>query len=175
MNLPVKKIELVILKEKIVDILEDLQQEGILEIISEKEKECLLDVDDYKLRLSEVNFALTFLENFKPKENFAKSLIFSFVPTKETLKNERLLSIVKSNELQGVVLKCAEKEEKINKLEARREELLKEVDVLKRFFGTSVFLTEKFESIDFFAGVVASKDKDLFLNETRTLFRRRIF
>jgi V/A-type H+/Na+-transporting ATPase subunit I len=165
MNLPVKKIELVILKEKLIDILEDLQQEGILEIISEKGKKGLSEVDDYKLRLSEVNFALTFLENFKPKENFAKSLIFSFVPTKEIIKSEKLLDVVKSNELQRVIAKCAQKEEKINNLETRREELSKEVDILEKFFGTTVFLTEELKSVDFFAGFVAKKDKELFLKE----------
>lgn len=165
MNLPVKKIELVILKEKISDVLEDLQQEGILEIISEKEKERLSEVDGYKLRLSEVNFALAFLENFKPKENFAKSLIFSFVPTKEILENEKLLDIVNSKELQKVTHECAKKEEKINKLKVKKEELLKAIDVLERFSETSVFLTQKFDSVDFFAGSVVNKDKELFLKE----------
>ncbi len=166
MNLSVKKIEITCLKENISSLLEKLQDGGYLEVISEDEKEVSnSSKGEYHLRLSEVSFAISFLENFKPKENFAKNLIFSFVPLKEEVKEEELLELSSSVKIKEVVLNCGSIEEKINKLDARKEELLNEINVLKRFSKTSVFLKNDLKEVNYFTGTIQSKDKDSFLDD----------
>jgi V/A-type H+/Na+-transporting ATPase subunit I len=165
MNLPVKKIEVVVPNESLVDVIDGFQEVGCLEIIPEKDEQKTKKAGDYKLRLSEVNFVLTFLENFKPKENFAKSLIYSFVPTKEEVKKEELLEIANSLEIREIITKCASLEEKINRLEAKKEKLQGEIDVLERFSGTSVFLEKNLKGVEYFAGLIEGKDKEKFIEE----------
>ncbi len=167
MNLPVKKIELVLPNEKLERLLDILQSSGSLEIISEEEttEEGIANENDYKLRMSEANFALSFLEEFKPKENFVKNLIFSFVPTKDVIKENELKEIVLSSKTKDIVRECARIEEKINKLKSRREELIGEIGVLQNFSGTSVFLERGLDKINYFTGSVETKDKEDFLRE----------
>jgi V/A-type H+/Na+-transporting ATPase subunit I len=165
MNLPVKKIEVVVPNENLTNVIDGFQEEGCLEIIPEKREYNGEKMEDYKLRLSEVNFALTFLGDFKPKENFAKSLIFSFVPIKEELKKEELLEIVNSSEIKEIVIKCAFLEEKINKLETQKEKIQGEIDVLERFYRTSVFLEKNLKTVEYFAGLVDGKDTENFVSE----------
>ncbi len=167
MNIPVKKIELVLPKNGVNGLLDILQSSESLEIISENETDEDNEMKDenYKLRLSEVNFTLTFLEEFKPKENFAKNLIFSFVPSVDSLKEEELKEIVESTKVKQVVRECAHIEEKINTLESRKEELVGEVSVLEKFSKTSVFLDNGLTRTGYFAGSIETKKKEEFLGE----------
>ncbi len=170
MNVDVKKIELLFPKEVTVSLLDKLQTEGVLEII---EKKNLKNEDnpsraDYNLKLSEVNFAINFLEKFKPQESFAKSLLFSFVSQKETLTKEELDKIVSSKDVTDVVQKTATTEEKINKLETRKEELTNEINVIRKFQKTSVVREKDLKSVSFFAGSVAKKDKDSLLEDLKS-------
>ncbi len=167
MNLPVRKIELIIPKENTLNILDKLQAEECLEVISESSVEDfeIVPKEDYKLRLSEANFALTFLENFRSQENFIKNLIFSFVPTKETLKEEEMVEIAQSAKIKEVVSSCASIEEVINKLQLKKENLLEERDVLEKFSNTSVFFRSDLQNVEYFAGTVEKKDKESFICE----------
>ncbi len=161
MNLPVKKIELVLPREGINNLLDDLQSKGFLEIISkESAKESTPEKSDYDIRLSEIEFVLSFLERFKPKEGFAKNLIYSFVPEKESFKEEELREIFNSKKVKEAVEKCSLLEEKINKMEARKEELLNEISVLRRFENVSAFKQNDLKKVDCFVGSVDIKEKD---------------
>ena len=167
MNLDVKKIEVVIPKENTRSLLESFQNKGFLEIIESEEfsEGDTASKADYKLKMSEANFALSFLENFKPKENFVKNLIFSFVPQKEAISREDLEKITASKEIGDVIVKCSKIEEDVNRLESRKEELRSEIEVIKRFLKTSVYRGERLNSFNFYAGQIAKKDKDIFLKE----------
>ena len=167
MNLPVRKIELIIPKENTLNILDKLQAKECLEVISESSEEDfeIAPKEDYKLRLSEVNFALTFLDNFKSQENFIKNLVFSFVPVKEALREEEIREIAQSTKIREVVSNCASIEEKINKLQLRKENLLEERDVLERFSETSVFFRNDLQNVEYFAGTIEKKDKESFICE----------
>ncbi len=169
MNVDVKKIELVIPKDKTLSLLDIFQNEGFLEIIEKKDKEEeTLIKADYKIKMSEVNFALSFLENFKPKENFAKNLIFSFVPQKEEVKKEDLEKIIKSTEVRDVIESCSLKEEKINRLRSQKEILESEVLIIERFKNTSLKKDYALKNFSFFAGTVNKKDKEALINDLAT-------
>jgi len=167
MNLPVKKIELVLPKQGLNNLLDSLQFGGYVEIIPKErlEESDALEKNNYSLRLSEINFARSFLENFKPKESFAKNLIYSFVPEKETVEEGYLQEIADSSKIREVVERCAFLEEKINKLESKREELSGEISVLEKFSRTSVFKENDLQKVGSFAGSVAIKEKEMFLGD----------
>jgi V/A-type H+/Na+-transporting ATPase subunit I len=166
MNLLVKKIELVLPKDKIEETLDSLQEGGFLEIIPTSEQEFAINQDkDYKLQLSEVNFALSFLENFQEKESFLKNLISSFVPIKEKITEEQIKEIVYSPETKETIEKCASIEEEINELESEKEILSGEVSALSKFKETSVFLGEDLKQTTYFAGSIEAKHKESFLKE----------
>lgn len=164
MNLAVKKIELILPKNKKEACLDSLQKEGFLEIIPSNDSGAE-EKKDYKFKLSEVNFALSFLEKFKPKENFLKNLILSFVPLKRKINQADLDEIIESSETKEIVEKCALIEEKINKLEVRKNKLLEQAAVLEKFKGTSVVGDNGLKKTDYFAGSINIKEKDSFLSE----------
>ncbi|MBM3250984.1 MAG: hypothetical protein FJZ07_02005 [Candidatus Nealsonbacteria bacterium] len=167
MNLPVKKIELILPKNRISELVEELQSGAFLEVIAGSETQEAADKkgDDYGLRLSEVNFALSFLENFKPKENFIKNIIFGLVSLKENIKESELRETVDSAEVKTVIQKCALLEEKINKLEVRKKQLFEESEVLEKFCGASIASGKILERVSYFIGSIDNKSKDDFLNE----------
>ncbi len=167
MNLPVKKIELILLKENIEDTLNELQEGSFLEIIpnSESSEVDFLNNCDYKLRLSEVNFALSFLENFKPKENFIQNLIFSFIPEKKIIKESELNEIVESQEIKKMIQDCAQIEEKINQLKSEKKRIADEVILLEKIKNTSILSGKELKRTDYFLGYIEAKDKESFLQE----------
>lgn len=166
MNTDVKKIELIIPKSKMASLLDTFQSKSFLEVIEKEEKEGETPSKaDYKLKMSEVNFALSFLENFRPKENFIKNLIFSFVPQKEEIKREELEKITRSKEIGDIIAKCAEKEERINQLKSRKEELLVEIFILEKFRNTSLYKDHSLRKYFYFAGVINKKNKQEFLTD----------
>jgi V/A-type H+/Na+-transporting ATPase subunit I len=170
MNLPVKKIELILPKEDIKKTIDNLQSGGFLEIISnyeEEGKDFFEQKEDYKLRLSEVEFVLSFLKEFEEKESFAKNLILSFAPVKEPITREEIEKIASSQKIKDVVRKCALIEEKINKLKIRKEELGAKKDVVERFLGTTVFTGKKISKIVYFAGTINLEEKEDFLNKAK--------
>ncbi len=163
MNLPVKKIELVLPKEGLPEIIDNLQKRGSLEIIpgneNSEEAKGFLD-NECDFASSDVIFALSFLENFRPKENFIKNLIFSFVPIKENFTEEELKEIATSSKIGEVVRACGKLEEKINLLTSRKEDLLKELSIIKKFRGTTIFLDKEIEKVSYFAGTINIKNKE---------------
>ncbi len=166
MNLPVSKIELILPQKGMEKILDKLQSGGFIEIIpKEKREEEDSKNSDFSAALSEVNFALSFLRDFAPKEGFLRGLIYSFIPSKQRIKSSDLSDIVNSSEVKDVAQKCAEIEEKVNQLESRREELLSEIEILERFKGTSAVAKEKLDRADHFVGRINSRDKKKFLEE----------
>ena len=175
MNLSVKKIELILPQRNINKTLEKLQEQGILEVIpttdsGEDSSESLSeDIDGrrrgYQLELSEVNFAFSFLEKFKKKENFLKNLISSFVPLKKIVKQENLEKIIQCSKTKEVIKSCALIEEKINKLETKKNQLSDEITILNKFQETSVVAGKKLNKIDYFAGSISLKEKESFLKE----------
>ncbi len=169
MNLAVKKIELILPKKETARSLEELQKAGFLEIIpaEDNSEESPEQEKNYRLKLSEVNFALSFLENFKPKENFLKNLILSFVPLKRNIKEADLRKIIESDEVKNIVQRCAEIEEKINRLESKKDKLVDEINILEKFKKTSIVAGPEMAKIDYFAGSVALKDKNNFLDELK--------
>ncbi len=166
MNTDVKKIEIVVPKDNVFSLLEAFQGKGFLEVIekSQKEEETSSKAE-YKMKMSEINFALSFLQNFEPKENFFKNLIFSFVPQKEAVKKDDLDKIINSREIGGVISKCSQKEEKINQLKSRKDELLGELSVLERFESTSLYKDRSIRNFFYYAGVINKKEKENFLND----------
>ncbi len=168
MNTDVKKIELIIPKSKMLSLLDTFQSKGFLEVIEKQDKEGETPSKaDYKIKMSEVNFALSFLENFKPKENFAKNLIFSFVPQKEEVKRDELEEIINSKEIGDVIVKCAEKEEKINQLKSRKEELLGEISIIEKFKNTSLYKDHSLHNYSYYAGTINKKDKEDLLSDIK--------
>ena len=174
MNLTVKKIELILPKKETAQSLEELQKAGFLEIIpaEENSEELIEQEKNYRLKLSEVNFALSFLENFKPKENFLKNLILGFVPIKRNIKEADLKRAIQSDEVKNIVQRCAETEEKINKLENKKNKLADEINILEKFKETSITANPEMAKINYFAGSVTHKsirhkEKNSFLDELR--------
>ena len=169
MNLAVKKIELILPEKNIDQTLEKLQKQGVLEIIpiidSGEDLSINQSSKNYQLELSEVNFALSFLEKFKKKENFIKNLIFSFVPLKRTIKQEDLEKIIKSSKTKEIVKQCSLLEEKINKLEIKKNKLTDEILILNKFKQTSVVNNKNLNKVNYFAGSINLKDKQSFLND----------
>ncbi len=168
MNLPVKKIELVLPKEGLEKTIDALQVGGFLEIIPEKDnrsEEPLSQNEDLKLYSSEAEFALSFLKKFEEKENFAVNLILSFAPTKEGVTREDIQEVVSSSKIREVVKSCAEIEEKINLLNSKKDELLGEKKVLERFKNTTIIAGVELKKTIYFAGEIGIKEKELFLND----------
>ncbi len=166
MNLPVKKIELILPQKNIEKTVDGLQAKGILEIIpNTKSREAVSNKkNEYKLRKSEVDFVLSFLEEFSPKEGFLKNLLFSFVPIKKSFKESDLEEIATSPYVDKIIKKCARIEEKINKLNTRKNNLLEEITAIQNFKKTSVSKKGALNKVSFFAGSVKVKEKESFLN-----------
>ena len=169
MNLAVKKIELILPKKETAQSLEELQKTGFLEIIpaEENSEELIEQEKDYRLKLSEVNFALSFLENFKPKENFLKNLILGFFPLKRNIKEADLKKTIQSDEVKSIIQRCAEIEEKINRLGNKKNKLADETNILEKFKETSITANPEIAKIDYFAGSVTQKEKNGFLDELK--------
>jgi len=166
MNLPVKKIELILPQKKIEKIVDRLQSAGILEIIpNTKSREITPSKkSDYKHRKSEVDFVLSFLEEFKPTENFIKNLLYSFVPIKNNFKQTELEEIATSSYVDKIIKKCSKSEEKLNKLNTRKNNLLEEITAIQRFEKTSILKDNALNKVSFFAGSIKIKEKEEFLN-----------
>ncbi len=168
MNLPVKKIEIVLPKESVGETVDALQEGGFLEIIPEKDEgEKIVKNENLRLYASEADFALSFLKQFEEKENFAVNLIFSFAPSKNGISREELEEVISSEKIKETIKKCAQIEEKLNELKVRKEDLEKEKKVLEKFKSTAVVGGIELKNIFYFAGSINSKDKSLFLEEVQ--------
>ncbi len=164
MNLPAKKIEIIGLKEKYEEILEELQLIGAVQIISldsersVKEEKFYNKKQELELSLAQVKFAKNFLFAFAEKENFLKGLIDSFHPAKREYTIEEINNLASSPTIKEAVYECQDIEKRFNKITATKERLKREIEELEKFAGISIKNSEKLNNFDIFTGSI-SKDK----------------
>ncbi len=159
MNIPTKKIEIIIRAEKKKEFFEEIQRLGVVEIISDKNSsgEDAFEIPKY----AELKFSKSFLEKYKTKENPIKKILKG----KESLTFSKIEDLSKSSQISDVILSCAELEEKINYLKLKKEKLEKEIEILKKVEGLSVSLKAKPKNYDYFVGFLKFDKKESFLNE----------
>lgn len=174
MNIRAKKFEIIALKDKCREILEEMQLKGIAEIISLKEEGPAdedLDFDNEKnkteLRLAEMNFARTFLSNFVPKQGFITNLLNSISAEKKKYSLAEMRNLADSRTMQQVVSRCVELEKEINCLDSEKESLNREIEELRKFSGISFISCQTFKNFDIFVGSIDKKRKQELLAALR--------
>ncbi|MGM0439169.1 MAG: V-type ATP synthase subunit I [Patescibacteria group bacterium] len=167
MNLPAKKYEIIALKDKCEEILEEMQSIGVAEVISLKMDESNNEDSDFEdeknkaeLSLAEMKFAKNFLSRFAEKESFASNLIDSFFPEKEKYTLEEVEHLAESERMEEVVDRCNKLEKGLNKTSSQKDNLEREVEELKKFSGISISSVEKFKNFNVFVGSIARDKKD---------------
>ena len=174
MNLPAKKYEIIALKSKCEEILEEMQNIGVAEIISLKMDESEVDESEFEeeknkaeLRLAEMRFAKSFLKDFAEKDGFVSNLIDSFFPEKKKYSLEELQNLVDSGRMQEVVETCNKLEKGLNKIKAQRDNLQREIQELRKFSGISVSTIENFENFSVFVGSIGRDKKEDLMDALR--------
>ncbi len=132
MNVPIKKIEIIIEKGKKEELLEELQKLGVLEVISNGESVGEIDLPRY----AELKFAKSFLEEFRQKQSFFRKILSS----KQLFNLSELEKLSSSQKITEIISQCANLEEKINKLNLEKEKLEREIDILYKVKGLPVSL-----------------------------------
>ncbi len=166
MNLPAKKFEIIALKSKCEEILEEMQTAGVAEVISlkmEEQQEADSDFEDEKneaeLRLAEMKFAKNFLSRFADSDGFVTSLIDSFFPEKDKYTLKELQNLAESGRMQDIVETCNKLEKGLNKASSQIDNLEREIDELKKFSGISISSVEKFDKFSVFVGSITGDKK----------------
>jgi V/A-type H+-transporting ATPase subunit I len=169
MNLPAKKYEIIALKDKGEEILEEIQLSASAEIISLKEEEgknsqITEKKQNVELKLAEMRFAKNFLAPFAPKESFFSNLIGSFFPQKEKRTAEELTHLVSSGTMDELVKKADRLEKTINKINSQKETLIREIEELKKFSGLDIGSKQSFDNFNIFVGTIATDKKEELLD-----------
>jgi len=180
MNLSAEKYEIIALKEKYQEILEEMQLNGNAEVISfeteksEKDEDLQLDEkkSEVELKLAEMKFARSFLSRFSEKEPFFKTLIDSFFPEKEKHTLKELENLAFSETIDEVVDKCQKLETGLNGTSSKMDSLKKEIKELKKFSGISVNGFGKLRNFNIFIGSISKEKKEELL---ATLKKESIF
>ncbi len=179
MNLSATKVEIIALKEKCEEILEQMQLYGNTEVTSFKieeseEKDSRFEAEKNKteLRIAEMKFAQSFLSGFSEKESFANSLLDSFFPEKDKYTLEELKNLVSSERMKEVVERCHKLEKGINKINSQKDNLEREIEELEKFSGISVSALEEFENFNVFVGSIIRDKKEELI---KTLKEKSIF
>lgn len=155
MNLPTKKIEIIIEKGKKSLLFEELQNFGFVEIISQG---TLKKEEEISSMLADLTFARSFLSLYKQEEGFLKKMIFK----KGAYSLKQLEDLSCSLEINKVISSCSRLEGEINSLKSEKENLEKEIDVLKKMKGLSVSSLEM-KNYRCFVGSV--KERESFLKD----------
>ena len=170
MNLPAKKFEIIALKSKCEEILEEMQTAGVAEVISLKteERDEASDFEEEKsqaeLRLAEMKFAKNFLSRFAEGDGFVTNLIDSFFPEKEKYTLKEVQNLVDSGRMQDVVETCNKLEKGLNKASSQIDNLEREIDELRKFSGISISSLQEFDNFSIFVGSIARDKKDELLD-----------
>ncbi len=175
MNLSAKKVEIIALKERREEILEELQLDGSVEIISSDEAstgEVDAKKSDIELKLAEMRFAASFLSRFKEKESFASNLIDSFFPVKDKYTLKEVGNLADSETADKIVSEAQNLEKSLNHIESKLESLTREVFELEKFSGITETDFEGFNDFEIFIGSIATEKKDQLLD---TLRKKSIF
>ncbi len=170
MNLSAKKFEIIALKSKCEEILEEMQTAGVAEIISlkmnEDERSPDSDLEKEKsqaeLRLAEMKFAKNFLSRFAEEDGFVANLIDSFFPEKKKYSLEELQNLANSETTTELIESCNRLEKGLNKTDSQIDNLEREVEELKKFSGISISCIENFKNFSvFFGSIVKDKKEEL--------------
>jgi len=170
MNLPAKKIEIIGLKEKYEEILEELQFSETVEVISVdpekkvKERGFHQRKEKLELSLAQARFVRSFLNNFAKKENFLLDLINSFCPEKKKYRPEELQNLASSPTTQETVNKCQELETRLNEITAKKESLQRDIKDLEKFSGVNIPSSAKLQYFNIFTGSVPYGKEEEILN-----------
>ncbi len=177
MNLPAKKVEIIALKERCEEILEEMQLGGMAEIISlrseqEEDSDLQQKRSETELRLAEMRFARSFLSGFAEKEGFASNILNSFFTEKRKHTLDELKNLAESGRMKEVVDKCHQLEKGINQIESRKDFLKREIAELRKFSGIGISNKEDFKNFNLFIGSISQKKKEELIN---ALKERSIF
>ncbi len=165
MNIRAKKVEIIALKNKYREILEEMQLKGIAEIISLKEDGPVQtdpgfesEKSQTELKLAEMNFARNFLTGFAVKPKFPANLK-SFLAEKKKYSLAEIKNLADSQTMQTVVSQCADLEKAINRLNSEKENLAREIEELRKFSGLSFIDNQTFKNFHLFVGSISRKKK----------------
>ncbi len=173
MNLPAKKVEIIGLKEKYKEILEELQLTGVAEVISvdaekSKKKEGFHKrKQQLEFELAQAKFVKTFLSGYAPKENFVTGLIDSFCPEKKKCTLEELQNLASSETTKETTKKCQEIERSLNEIISKRESLQREIKDVEKFSGISLISSKGLQNFEIFTGSISKEKKDNLLDTLR--------
>ncbi len=168
MNLSAKKYEIIGLKDKSQEIIEEMQLSGVAEIISLDEGEFtdgdLKNKSSVELKLAEMKFVNDFLSRFEEKQGFLSALIDSFFPTKDKYDLKQLRNLSSEKKTDELVESCNFLEKRLNRIDSRCELLEREIEELKKFSGISENPFIDFENFEVFIGSIISDKKEELLN-----------
>lgn len=172
MNLSIIKTEIIVLKEKASDILEELQKLGTVEIIKNKKEldsssDFFIKKEEAESMLANLKFARSFLSNFQKKENFISNFINSFIPNKLKLSLEDFNKLLKSEDINQAIKQSSELEEEINQLKLKVEKTSREIKSIDVFLGINTNFKSFYNLKNFncFLGLVKKENKDNILKE----------
>ena len=161
MNIPVKKIEIIIEKGKKEILLEEIQKLGTVEIISGKNSSSGSATSLPKY--SELKFAKSFLDQFKSK----RGLVSGLLNERPLLHLSEIESLSFDSEIEKVVKRCKEIEERLNSLKSIQKELEKEIKTLDKVKDLSISSSLKMKKYLCTVGAFSKKEKDNFLKEIK--------
>ncbi len=170
MNFPAQKVEIIGLKEKCKEILNEMQLEGVAEIISlnsDQSNRLPASFEEGKskveLKLAEMKFAKSFLSEFKEKEGFISGLLESFFPQKEKYFLEEIVNLVNEGSIDELVQECQDLEKGLNKIDSQKEKLTREIQELEKFSGIDSISAQEFNNFNLFVGSINKDKKDQLL------------
>jgi V/A-type H+/Na+-transporting ATPase subunit I len=166
MNSSIQKIEIISPLSKKGELMEALQNQGCLEIVSQGEGSELEEKEgDVDLQIANISFALNFLKRFQPKESFLKNIIYSFIPRFRKLTLSEARERATSDKVKEVVQECSRIQEEMNNLRSQKEKLIAEKEIISNFVGTTVVKSDKLDKVDCFVGYLNFSKKENFIEE----------
>ena len=164
MNLSAKKYEIIALKDRCEEILEEIQTAGVAEIISldmdKEENGFESEKSQSELKLAEMKFAKNFLSRFAEGDGFVTNLIDSFFPEKEKYTLAQVQNLAGSETMDQVVESCSRLEKGLNRTSSQIDNLEREIQELKKFSGLSITCKEEFDNFNLFLGSIAKDKKE---------------
>ena len=166
MNLSANKYEIIALKDRCEEILEEIQTAGVAEIISLEMDEAddkngfESEKSQSELKLAEMKFARNFLSRFAEGDGFVNNLIDSFFPEKEKYTLREVQNLAGSETMDQVVETCNKLEKGLNKTSSQIDNLEREVEELKKFSGLSITSEKEFDNFNLFLGSISKDKKD---------------
>ncbi len=166
MNLPAQKVEIIALKERYEEILEELQSSGAVEVItvdpegSVKKRGFEERKRSLELSLAQARFVKDFLTPFIPSEGFLSDVINSFFSSKEEHTMEELQNLASSPTTKETVKEVQKLEKSLNEIQHKKENLKREIEDLEKFSGISIVPKKKLDLFNIYVGSIDKNKKE---------------